>query len=446
MSCCTLDKEKPSACSSEAPVPVDPTIRLTTTRVSCADLWEHVQARFSWKRMSHGITPGVYVLDDSGRYDPSKGVLPPKDTPILVTANYALSFDSLRSCIPASAQPVYILVIDTKAINVWCAAGKGTFGTDELCKRIVMHDLQSLVRHRLLILPQLGATGVSAREVRERTGFTVEWGPVRAADLPVYLSKSPRRKTNEMRRVEFPIKDRAVLIPVEVLSNLKYKAIITFFALLFGGLFSAVGFLLAVFYGTILFPLCLPLLPTRHFTTKGLILGVICTLSHLFVWHKLGWDWADTTFSLITGIFTLIAMPILISLWALNFSGCTTFSSKSETLKETLWWLWFVPTISSRASKFYKTEPTLAIDTNKCVGCHICQDVCPHDVISVVNGKATISRLNDCMECGACAMNCPTKAVTVESGVGCAWAIIMSAINGRETVGCGCGDGCCSSN
>jgi CO dehydrogenase/acetyl-CoA synthase gamma subunit (corrinoid Fe-S protein) len=71
------------------------------------------------------------------------------------------------------------LILDTKGINVWCAAGKGTFGTDELVSRISKTGLSKIILHRKLVLPQLGAPGVSAHEVTKQTGFSVVYGPVR---------------------------------------------------------------------------------------------------------------------------------------------------------------------------------------------------------------------------------------------------------------------------
>ena len=81
----------------------------------------------------------------------------------------------------------YILVLDTRGINVRCAAGKGTFGTDELVHRIENTGLAGTVTHRKIIVPQLGAPGISAHDVQRRSGFRVEYGPVRARDFPEYI-------------------------------------------------------------------------------------------------------------------------------------------------------------------------------------------------------------------------------------------------------------------
>jgi NAD-dependent dihydropyrimidine dehydrogenase PreA subunit len=80
---------------------------------------------------------------------------------------------------------------------------------------------------------------------------------------------------------------------------------------------------------------------------------------------------------------------------------------------------------------------TLALDQEKCVGCGMCLIVCPHEVMTMNNGCAGIENRDRCMECGACSRNCPTEAVTVKAGVGCAAAVINSAL-GRDGSSCCC--------
>ena len=174
----------------------------TTDTLTSADRWEHIQARLGINRMLHRVKPGLYTL---GNPDP--------DAPVFVTSNYRLSFDALRSSLKGVS--AWILVLDTHGVNVWCAAGKGTFGTKELVRSIALTNLKDVVRTRVLILPQLGATGVAAHEVKKQTGFKVEYGPVRASDLPEYMKE--RKATPEMRKVRFTLADRAVLVPVETL-------------------------------------------------------------------------------------------------------------------------------------------------------------------------------------------------------------------------------------
>jgi ferredoxin len=94
---------------------------------------------------------------------------------------------------------------------------------------------------------------------------------------------------------------------------------------------------------------------------------------------------------------------------------------------------------------YLKNVVTLELNTDKCIGCGMCVNVCPHAVF-VVQDKAAIVDRDACMECGACKVNCPVEAIKVVSGVGCAAGIIAGALNGTEPT-CGCGkDGkksCC---
>ena len=99
------------------------TIRATSSTITRADRWDHFLARWGYKRNEHRVEPGLYALGD-----------PTPESPVFVTANYTLSFDALRSALIGIDG--YILALNTYGINVWCAAGKGTFGTDELVRQI----------------------------------------------------------------------------------------------------------------------------------------------------------------------------------------------------------------------------------------------------------------------------------------------------------------------
>ena len=155
------------------------------------------KVRWGFGRMAYTVPPGLYVLGDP---DPA--------SPVFVSANYKMSFDRLRSALEGLNG--WLLVLDTKGINVWCAAGKGTFGTDELIDRIELTGLAGIVSHRTLILPQLGAPGIAAHEVVKRSGFKVVYGPVRASDLPAFLEAGMKASPG-MRKVRFALTDRAVL-------------------------------------------------------------------------------------------------------------------------------------------------------------------------------------------------------------------------------------------
>ena len=197
---CTPGPQAQSSCCPAGSPPARE-IRTATSTITSADRLDHFLARWGWNRNGHRVEPGLYRLGS-----------PTAGSPVFASANYTLSFDALRSAL--AGIDAWILVLDTHGINVWCAAGKGTFGTDELVRRIEVADLASVVSHRRIIVPQLGAPGVSAQDVARLSEFAVEYGPVRAHDLPEYLKT--HTATPAMRRVEFPLTDRVVLAPVEL--------------------------------------------------------------------------------------------------------------------------------------------------------------------------------------------------------------------------------------
>ena len=287
-----------------------PEIMPTTSTLTFANTWDHILARWAINRMGHRVEPGLYSLGN-----------PTPDSPVFVTANYSLSFDALRSTLRGING--YILVLDTLGVNVWCAAGKGTFGTDELVKRIEATRLHEIVNHRLLILPQLGAPGIAAHEVKQRAHFKVEYGPVRAEDLPEYLKTC--EATPEMRRVRFALKDRLVLIPVEFVAVLIPLLILI--------VLGAKGPVAAILAGTVLFPILLPWLPTHNFSTKGFILGGVVALPFViiaFLKNPESALWLRSAWAL---VYALLIPPITAYL-ALNFTGTTTFTSRTGVKAE----------------------------------------------------------------------------------------------------------------
>ncbi|MCE8423843.1 MAG: carbon monoxide dehydrogenase [Candidatus Methanoperedens sp.] len=275
-------------------------------------------ARLGVKRERHLIEPGLYTMGK-----------PTKESPVFVSANYTLSFDALRSALHGN--DCYILVLDTKGINVWCAAGKKTFGTNELVYRIEVVGLNDVVNHRTLIVPQLGATGVDAREVRARSGFKVEFGPVRAADLPEYLKT--HQATREMRRVRFTLSDRIVLIPVEMKNFLIPVLIASVILALVGNYTAAAAAMAAAFTGLVLFPIFLQWIPTTDFSIKGFLIGGVTAIpfaqnafygmTNETMWVRYGWALAY-----------MLVIPSISAFLALNFTGSSTFTSVTGVKRE----------------------------------------------------------------------------------------------------------------
>jgi hypothetical protein len=292
------------------------------------------KVRWGVGRMDYKVDPGLYALGD-----------PDDKSSILVTANYKLSFDHLRGSLPGRNS--WILVLDTKGINVWCAAGKGTFETGELVRRIESSGLPHMVSHQELILPQLAAPGVAAHQVKRRSGFEVIYGPIRARDLPAFLS-SGLKATPEMRRKTFTTWERAVLIPVELVGALIPGLLIMAIFFLVGGLGSPGGFwsnalshglfavvclVAALFAGAVLTPLLLPWLPGRAFSSKGMAMGLIL-MGAILVFRS-----GEITHlkELLEISSWFLMVPAVASYLAMKFTGSSTYTSLSGVKKEMKW-------------------------------------------------------------------------------------------------------------
>ncbi len=284
--------------------------------------------------MHYTVEPGLYALGK-----------PDEQSPVLVTANYKMSFDKLREALPG--RDVWILVLDTKGINVWCASGKGTFGTTELVGRIESSGLSRVVSHRELILPQLSGPGVAAHQVKKLSSFKVVYGPIRATDLLAFLDHG-LKATPEMRLKTFTTWERMELIPMELIGALKVAIIaipILFFLSYIGksgegwinalshGYFSALSLLAAILAGAVLTPLFLPWLPGRAYSIKGLSLGfLLAAILTVFFWKD---RITGITRSEILAWFFLI--PAVSAYLAMNFTGASTYTSLSGVKKEIRW-------------------------------------------------------------------------------------------------------------
>lgn len=290
------------------------------TELTWKDRWGGIKVRFGIGRREYTTPPGLYRVGE-----------PNAMSPVFVSANYKLSFDYLRSHLKGIH--AWILVLDTRGINVWCAAGGGLFSTEELIQRIQESDLSGIVQHRTLILPQLSAPGISAHQVTRATGFKVQYGPVDVKDIGQYL-KNGGIATPEMRRVRFPIKSRLVLVPMEFVQALKFFPFLLFGTwLLFCFQHRAVLFSIpkefylcvaAILAGSVFFQILLPLFPFRSFILNGWILGMIILSSTGILIGIKGWP-------LLSFLFLLSPLTAYL---AFQFTGATPFTSLSGVEKE----------------------------------------------------------------------------------------------------------------
>lgn len=309
------------------------TIPQVPAELTPVDRWGGVKARWGVGRMNYKVDPGLYALGQ-----------PDDKSPVLVSANYKLSFDALRSCL--KGRHLWILVLDTDGVNVWCAAGKGTFSTQEIVRRVESSGLEKVVSHHRLIVPQLGAPGVAAHEVKKLSGFKVTYGPIRAEDLPAFMDTG-FEATEEMRRKTFSTWERLVLVPIELVEALKMAIIIIPLVVFLGGLAGTDGYwanvanhglfagavlLSGLIAGTILTPLLLPWLPGRAFALKGIILGFVVSLAVV-----LGWNAAAHGPAVLESLAWILIATASTAYLAMNFTGASTYTSLSGVKKEMRW-------------------------------------------------------------------------------------------------------------
>jgi ubiquinone/menaquinone biosynthesis C-methylase UbiE len=214
--------------------------------------------------------PGLYAVG-----------APDEQSPVLVTGNYDLTVRRLVRTLDQKVD-AWVLVVDTAGINVWCGAGAGYFSAEKVIAAVKTSRLAKIVSHKFLILPQLAATGVDGWKIREATGWEVKWGPVRAEDIPEYLT-ADQTKSKEMSRVRFPLLDRLEML-ITVLSF--YGLMILLPILIFWrGIFWPVT--IAMVCMGLFYAIFLPYIPGRDGLQKSIPFTVLVLIG-FYVFSLLG--------------------------------------------------------------------------------------------------------------------------------------------------------------
>jgi hypothetical protein len=267
----------------------------TTPRTVALDLWALL---FRIVPPYPKVRPGVYAVGG-----------PHRGSPVLVTGNYDLTVRRLVRGLDGRVD-AWLLVVDSAGINVWCAAGGGFLTAEKIIAAARSARLSDIVDHHSLILPQLAANGVDGWRIRRELGWGVHWGPVRAEDVPAYLFAG-REKTDEMRRVAFPLRRRLEMVTV-TLGFYGLLILPPVFALWRHLLWPVAASLVALsyFHATVL-----PWLPGRDGLAKSLPLALI-TLAGYGA-YRAAWAPAPpaTTFRWAVG---LVALSVLV---AAEFQG-----------------------------------------------------------------------------------------------------------------------------
>lgn len=290
------------------------------TRKFVKDSIGTIKVRLGINRLNYKVPTGLYAIGN-----------PDENSKVIVSANYKLTFDLLRNAL--ENLDLWILILDTKGINVWCAAGKGTFSSRELIYQLEKWDVKNLITHNEIILPQLGATSMEPYKVKEFTGLNINYGPIRAEDLKHYILTN--EADDDMRRVSFNLIDRLVLAPIEMVHNLGFVLIFFMLALILNftmgiNLMSLIQpFIVSLIIGSLIFPLLLPYLPMKSFSIRSLFL-VVPYLIYLNSFNNIELLNQSIYFKL--GYFLLLSFFIIYQ--SFNFTGSTTFTSFSGVKKE----------------------------------------------------------------------------------------------------------------
>jgi ferredoxin len=317
---------------------------------------------------------------------------PDRSSPVLLTCSFQLTVERLKKVL--EGESVYLLVANSRGINVWCAATGGLLTNHDVISVLKTSGVEDLVDHRRVILPQLAATGIEGNVVQEKTGWSTVWGPVDAADIPAFLDKG-LEKTPEMRAVKFRW-------PARLETAVSWASPLTFATLLGLPWWREELF---VFIGVIWVLACLIFLsfPLYRDRLRG--------RADSALWRQLG----------VALVFWLLAMA------GLGLSGL--FGDTASWGSAARWGIavlvvCLVLSVDLMGSTpIYKSGThddrrlRIALDSDRCEGIGSCEDVCPTNVFEVdrKEGSARLERDERCVQCGACIVQCPLDALSFVS-------------------------------
>lgn len=308
---------------------------------------------------------------------------PGPDSPVLVTGNYTETVRRLRKVL--RGENVWLLVANSKGINVWCAAGGGHFTHHDVISAIMTSGAREKLGDCTVILPQLGATGIERRKVAEATGWKVVWGPARLEDLPVFLRRR-HAATPDQRFMRFPLWERMEMatmwgIPMILIGFIIFS--------LTGGLIVGVSVSLeAAFIAYGIFA-ALPALNIRG-RKRWVTFAIFASVGIMIGWGLLDFLGYFSTRSIILsgigGIIEILAISV-------DLAGTTP---------------WYGSYINT-----FRNHAHIDLIPERCNGSGDCLMVCPRNVFKMdgKKGKIDIAAGEDCIECGACIVQCPKDAL-----------------------------------
>ena len=317
------------------------------------------------------------------RYGLQRIGAPGRDAPVLLTGNFTLTIrrlrDALRGC------DAWLLVANSKGINVWCAAGGGHLTHHDVISALRTSGIADRVDHRELILPQLCATGVERRKIAEVTGWSARWGPARLEDLPQFLRRG-RRVVKKERFMRFPLWERMEM------------------ALMWGAPLLVIAAALTWAIHSWAVGLCALAVITF------IVAGLFAALPWLHVKGTGRWltfaAFAGVGFALGLGVLLLVHSATVPHMYLAAGTALATMGVLSIDLAGTTPWY------GSYINRFHN-EAHIDLVEDRCTGAAECVQVCPRDVLQMDGHrrKVEVKRPEQCIECGACIVQCPEDAL-----------------------------------
>jgi len=332
---------------------------------------------------------------------------PDHNSPVLLTCNFILTVKRVLKSI--KELDYYLLISPSNGINAWCGACGDDFKTESVISIIKTSNINNLVDHRTLILPQLSAPGIDPVKIKKKTNWTALFGPVRAKDIPNFI-KNQYKKTEEQRTIKFTIKNRFEIGNLYFFSLFSLTSIIYWITFLFLHFLTlnlyldTILVLATLIYGALL---VLPSVKLKRGLFKAWILESIFLMSNFLLFF---FSVINFIYFFWNSIFSIILALILSE----DFYELTPIY-KSELGDKA--WKKGKKTINFLFGK-YKLQPygEIYIDINKCIGCKICIDVCPRGlyVYKKELNKVSLQKKENCINCNACVKRCPARCLFIK--------------------------------
>jgi NAD-dependent dihydropyrimidine dehydrogenase PreA subunit len=327
---------------------------------------------------------------------------PDRGSPVLVTCNFHITVKRLTRLLERAGVDAWLLVADSRGVNVWCAAGGDEFNTHSVVAAVKTSGVADRVDHRRLVLPPLGASGISIDQVRAQTGWSTCWGPVYAEDLPRYLA-SGRRRDESMRRVAYGWQER---LDTALGSLFPFYFIGALGVALFGrGLLAS--YLVVGALSFVIFILASPWLPGKRGLTKVLLLDLL--LAGVLIASEI-LSQGGSPIRADLGI----AMVMLLFYGSELGGLAPTLPSDLDPFLARLGIgavgnVALAGTVRTELLNGYRE---LVYERGLCNGCRRCFEVCPQGVWEMDDRKrAVLAQREDCTACRACLVQCMTEAI-----------------------------------